>query len=192
MNNTLKKELINKYEPLESINEDGLDLVATFRFEEFGELTDYLERVPLKHYAKLCALVQNKNEKIELLLNSEQSVQVSDTTMLNSSNDDGNKKIEGLREKFFKECTYERSGVGTYKEIITNSNPEEIFDFFKPYLKGTIDWEGLSEKFLKDFVNDVAGEYYLESNPYKIHDWLKTNINNYIKNDLDTGDSNSD
>lgn len=102
---------------------------------------------------------------------------------------DGNKKIEGLREKFFKECCdkYEDDYV-----FHSDIHPVKLFDWFKPYLQGTIDWEGACsfaewieesefvmfsdywqhyEKIGQTFTTKQLFEKYLS----------ETNINNYIK-----------
>jgi alpha-N-acetylglucosamine transferase len=56
MNNALKKELVSSCKYLTNISEDGMDLIATFRFEEYGELTSTLDAV--NNYQQLKAALQ--------------------------------------------------------------------------------------------------------------------------------------
>lgn len=128
------------------------------------------------------------------LLNSDKNDEVSDTTMLNQGDGLCNKKIEWLREKFFNEI------IEPHPHSLLSTWKEELFEWFKPYLQGTIDLEGL-EKELKGAVNDIdkirilaarmTNSELLDIKMYELTnrifacmthvDGLKTNLPNYLK-----------
>lgn len=89
-------------------------------------------------------------------------------------------KTTELRERFFNECVKEVDVISYDKGIETLpriwKEPREVFEWFKPYLQGTIDWEGLEKSFYAEF-----GSWFINDPTSDVTNWLKTNLPKYIK-----------